>query len=91
MDYFAKYNQEAFDLKNNIVNAMKEVLKEKGYVAPKRGENTVVVRADGKRIELYYDRIIVNDWHTDHVSIENLLEALQACYHVIPNFANFGY
>ena len=89
MDYFAKYNQEAFDLKNNIVNAMKEVLKEKGYVAPKRGENTVVVRADGKRIELYYDRVVVNDWHTDHLSVEELLEALQACYHVLP-FYNFG-
>ena len=90
MDYFAKYNQEAFDLKHNIVNAMTEVLKEKGYVAPKRGENTVVVRADGKRIELYYDRVVVNDWHTDHLSVEELLEALQACYHVLP-FYNFGW
>lgn len=90
MDYFAKYNQAAFDLKHDIVNAMKEVLKEKGYVAPKKGENTVVVRADGKRIELYYDRVVVNDWHTDHLSVEELLEALQACYHVLP-FYPYGW
>lgn len=85
MDYFALYNQAAFDLKHNIVNAMQEVLKEKGYEAPKRGGKTVVLRADGKRIEWYYDRMTVNDWHTDHLSVEQLLEALQACYHVIPN------
>ncbi len=87
MDYFAKYNQEAWDLKNNIVNAMREVIKEKGYSIL---AHSLVVDGDGKKIEINSDRILVDGWHTDHLSVEQLLEALQACYHILP-FYNFGW
>lgn len=81
MDYFAKYNQEAFELKDNIVKAMREVIKEKGYAIT---NSPLKLKADGKTIEVNPDRILVDEWHTDHLSVEQLLEALQACYHIIP-------
>lgn len=87
MDYFAKYNQEAWDLKHNIVNAMREVIKEKGYAIT---NTSLKLKADGKTIEVESDRILVDGWHTDHLSVEQLLEALQACYHIIP-FYPYGW
>ena len=87
MDYFAKYNQEAFELKDNIVKAMREVIKEKGYAITSA---PLKLKADGKTIEVNPDRILVDEWHTDHLSVEQLLEALQACYHIIP-FYPYGW
>jgi hypothetical protein len=88
MDYFAKYNQEAWELKHNIVNGMREVIKEKGYAIANK---PLKLEGDGKEIEIDSDRILVDGWHTDNLSVEKLLEALHACYHILPNFANFGY
>ena len=87
MDYFAKYNQEAWDLKHNIVNAMREVIKEKGYAITSA---PLKLKADSKTIEVEPDRILIDGWHTDHFSVEQLLEALHACYHIIP-FYQYGW
>lgn len=87
MDYFAKYNQEAFDLKYNIVNGMREVIKEKGYAIT---SSPLKLKGDGKEIEINPDRILVDGWHTDNLSVEQLLDALHACYHILP-FYNFGW
>ena len=81
MDFYANYTKEANDLRDKIVNAIREVLtQDKGYQV---GD---ILHVGANEIEIMYDRILVDETHTDHLRIEELLNVLRNCYHVIPKY-----
>lgn len=82
MDYFALYHQEAWNLKHKIINAISEVLKEKGYAPGGVNGGTLI---KGTNIEWLSDRILIDGWHVESRSVDQLLEVLRNAYHAIPN------
>lgn len=77
MDRYAENEKKIAELHENLVNDIRETLKEKGY---KSGDT--VREAD--TFVIMSDRLIINGYHTDWIDVENLLKHLRAAYHVIP-------
>jgi len=79
MDYYEICTRKANELRNEIVEDIRIVLEGKGY-----NSTHDTVRVEGNKIELLPDRVLINDWHTDHLEIKDLLDALHAAYHAFP-------
>ena len=79
MDYFAVCSKKAAVLREEIVEDIRIVLEEKGY-----NSTHDAVQIGDKLIEMEPDRVIINNYHTDHLTIEDLLDALRAAYHAFP-------
>lgn len=77
MDRYAENEKKINELHTNLVNDIRETLKEKGYKTGKcvHGNHT---------FDIYSDRLIINGFHTDWIDVENLLKHLHAAIHVIP-------
>lgn len=79
MGVYEQREKELNALHNNIVNDINNVLKEKGY---KVGD--IVSLGFRENVELMYDRTLVNNTHTDHLSVNELLNILGNALRVIP-------
>ena len=78
MDLYAKNEKALWQLHEQIVADIRTVLKEKGYDV---GD---VIR--GVAIEILSDRLLINDRHTDNISVDDLLRYLRDAYHILPKF-----
>ena len=76
MDLYAKNEKALWQLHEEIVGDIRTVLKEKGY-----GVGDVVNRGE---FEILSDRLLINGRHTDHVSVDYLMQDLRLAYHVLP-------
>ena len=77
MDRYAENEKKIAELHTNLVNDIRETLKEKGY---KTGE----VVYGNHNFNIWSDRLIINGFHTDWIDVENLLRHLHAATHVTP-------
>ena len=77
MDLYAKNEKAYWQLHDEIVNDIRIILKEKGYTGGH------VSHYD--EFEIMNDRLIINGYHTDNITVDNLLKYLHDAYHVLPN------
>lgn len=82
MDIYAEVQKKVYDLREEIITEIRAVLHSKGYGvgAACRTPGT------GDKFEIESDRLIINNYHTDHISTDDLVKYLRAAIHVIPNF-----
>jgi hypothetical protein len=78
MDLYVKNENAFWRLHEEIVSDIRIVLKEKGYTSGRVTHND--------EFEIFPDRIIINGWHTDHITVDNLLKHLHDAYLVLPKF-----
>ena len=80
-DLYAKNEKALWELHEQIVNDIIVVLEEKGYhigdkVNPLyHNDDFVIMR----------DRLLINETHTDRITVDNLLKHLRDAYRVLPN------
>lgn len=78
-DYYSICEKKLNELHEEIVDSIINVLiEEKGYKvgdAPKHYDTFVIMS----------DRLIINGYHTDNITVDNLLKHLHDAYHVLPN------
>lgn len=77
MDRYAENEKKINELHTNLVNDIRETLKEKGYKSGDTVKGT-------DTFNIMSDRLIINGYHTDWIDVENLLKHLRAAIHVIP-------
>ena len=80
MDIYAEIEKKVYDLRQEIVTNIKAVLHSKGYGI---GESVRTFGTDTK-FDIYSDRIIINNYHTDNISTDDLVKYLRSAIHVIP-------
>ena len=76
MDRYYENEKRLAALREQIVEDIVTTLREKGY------EVGDTVQYSGTRFEIMDDRLLVNDYHTDSISVENLMRALRTAMHV---------
>lgn len=77
-DLYAKNEKALRQLHEEIVKDIRTVLQEKGYTSGKVEHYDV--------FELVGDSLIINNYHTDNIDVDNLLKHLRDAYHVLPKF-----
>lgn len=78
MDKYAENEKLLWNLHKKIVNDIKDALAEKGYgVGDKVFGETVT-------FDILNDRLLINVYHTDNLSADELLKALHDAMTVIP-------
>lgn len=80
MDIYAEIEKKVYDLRQEIVTNIKEVLHSKGYEI---GDSARTFGL-GNTFDIYSDRLIINNYHTDNISTDDLVKYLRAAIHVIP-------
>ena len=75
-DLYAKNEKALRELHDEIVKDIRTVLNEKGYTSGKAEHYDV--------FKLVGDSLIINNCHTDHIDVDNLLKHLRDAYHVLP-------
>ena len=82
MDRYSQFENTIRELHTEIVDAIKETLGQKGYHVGDKAyggrENTVY--------EIMYDRLLINNSHTDNLSVEELMKAYRDALRMIPNY-----
>lgn len=81
MDIYAEIEKKVYNLRQEIISSIKNILHEKGY-----GVSDVCITPNfDVKFEIEYDRLIINNYHTDNISTDKLVEYLRSAMHVIPN------
>lgn len=76
IDLYAKNERALRELHDEIVSDILTVLNEKGYTSGSVQYND--------RFDILSDRLIINGYHTDQITADNLLKYLRDAYHVFP-------
>ena len=79
-DIYADVLSKINSLRQEIVNEIRCVLYSKRYGIG----STCYTPGTQDKFEIYYDRIIINEYHTDRISTDELLKYLRSAMHVIP-------
>jgi hypothetical protein len=80
MDIYVEIVKKVANLREEIITEIKAVLHSKGYGV---GDGARCPGTNDK-FEIEYDRLIINNYHTDHISTDDLVKYLRAAMHVIP-------
>lgn len=81
MDVYAEIEKKVYNLRQEIITEIKAVLHSKGYGV---GSACRTPGTDDK-FEIEYDRLIINRYHTDYISTDDLVKYLRSAMHVIPH------
>lgn len=81
MDIYNEFQKKVNSLRQEIITEIKAVLHSKGYgigstCSTPGTDNTFIIESD---------RLLINNYHTDNISTDNLLTYLRSAMHVIPN------
>lgn len=78
MDKYAINEKKINELRKQLVSDIKESLHEKGYNI---GDSGQTMHFD---FSIEFDRLLIDGFHTDHVSIDNLMVFLHDVLTMIP-------
>lgn len=79
MDIYREIEKKVSELRKEIITEIRACLHSKGYGI---GSACSTPGTDVK-FEIESDRLIINDYHTDHISTDDLVRYLRSAMHVI--------
>jgi len=80
MDIYSNIEKKVSELRDEIITEIRACLHSKGYGV---GSACRTPGSDVK-FEIENDRLIINNYHTDHISTDDLVKYLRSAMHVIP-------
>lgn len=79
-DSYIEISDKVSVLRNEIVTTIKAILHSKGYSI---GDSARTPGTDVK-FNIEWDRLIINNYHTDRISTDDLVSYVRSAIHVIP-------
>lgn len=80
MDKYAINEKKVIELRKQLVTDIRDTLKEKGYGIGDRGNFNSIP------FVIECDRLLIDDVHTDFISVDGLLSYLREACKIIPNY-----
>lgn len=80
MDIYIEIEKKVYDLRQEIITNIKAVLHSNGYSIG----DTTITPGTGHKFDIEYDRLIINNYHTDNISTDDLVKYLRSAIHVLP-------
>lgn len=79
-DSYIEISDKVQDLRAEIVTTIKAILHSKGYSIG----DTAITPGTGNKFDIEWDRLIINNYHTDRISTDDLVKYVRSAIHVIP-------
>ena len=80
MDIYNEIQSKVNNLRQEIITEIKAVLHSKGYGIG----STCSTPGTNDKFDIEFDRLIINNYHTDNISTDDLIKYLRSAIHVIP-------